>query len=285
MAYYDCRCPSLPKPKNTLVKSNTCVSYKHTKNIICSVCHHCSGKCLDSNLSNLYLSRSVFLHSHISFAPVCTSLNLNSYYFQDDFSQCCLRNETEVKSTKLNNNSLSSTLERAIQQLSKEIDIGNLLLKFLQGSTSESIKDDHSLLNKTEHPDKPLNIEDVVGTSIKPEENVNKPNISFQNTDAKNYIGESYSCGNAAPCCFENVLDRKLPTLEYEGLACRTNKTLSFYILDDKSHAYILNNMIGVLAQPSLMIVDLEAEEHFNLKEYMSYNNIGKSICLLVLFY
>ena len=83
--------------------------------------------------------------------------------------------------------------------------------------------------------------------------------------------GKLQKCGSSAPCC--NIKDGQLPHKSFEGLACKTNRTLSFYTLNYNKYKFILNS-VGVADAPSLLILDVLSEESF-VSRNLTYKVIG----------
>lgn len=93
----------------------------------------------------------------------------------------------------------------------------------------------------------------------------------------KSYSTE-YLCGKNAPCCSRNLesIRSNLSLADFRGLACQTNKTLNFYLLDETRYKYLLENAGVDTSQPSLLVVDLSEKTHFSIKENLNYLSVGK---------
>lgn len=95
----------------------------------------------------------------------------------------------------------------------------------------------------------------------------------MQSTNSRLLRNDIEKCGPAAPCCFPQEVSRKKHTFIFAGLACRTNKTLSFYVMDVDQHSYILNNL-GYTNTSAMMIVDVKREEKFHLDAAVTATSI-----------
>jgi hypothetical protein len=62
------------------------------------------------------------------------------------------------------------------------------------------------------------------------------------------------------------------------GLGCRTNKTISFFYIDSLYHSVFLKhlNIPNTPKIPSVILVDLNDENVFLLRDKLNYRNLGK---------
>lgn len=79
-------------------------------------------------------------------------------------------------------------------------------------------------------------------------------------------------CSTNSPCCSVNKVT--LPQAKIDGLACRTNNTLNFFLLDAVRYKLMLNNLDihldeGGSSHSGLLIVDLPMKRHFVMPERM----------------
>ena len=105
---------------------------------------------------------------------------------------------------------------------------------------------------------------------------------SFQKMFNKEDPLKQTVCGQNAPCCSVNKIN--FPQAEINGLACRTNKTLNFLLLDSARYKLLLKN-IGInriegSSDSALLIIDLPMKTHFVMPENkkITGDSIGKFI-------
>lgn len=153
-----------------------------------------------------------------------------------------------------------------------DIDASIQLMKALQGD-----------LHGTDAGKTSPTAEAPAATKKTPEsEEINRATISLLPTPIS--VEKSFSestqslCGKNAPCCSRDLNSTRssLPLADFPGLACQTNKTLNFYLLDNTRYKYLLENAGINTGQPSLLLVDLEAKTHFSMKDNINYLSIGK---------
>ena len=85
-------------------------------------------------------------------------------------------------------------------------------------------------------------------------------------------------CSTNSPCCSVNKIT--LPQANIDGLACKTNNTLNFFLLDAVRYKLMLKNINIDLVEGSsaLLVVDLPMKRHFVMPESMEIteDSIGK---------
>merc|ERR1712048_557496 len=85
-----------------------------------------------------------------------------------------------------------------------------------------------------------------------------------------NVTARNVSCGRKElPCCNEHWPAQKLIREGHSyltGLACRTNKSLTFHTLDTAEHDFIARS-VGIQHNPALMIVDAAREQYFIMRK------------------
>jgi len=86
-------------------------------------------------------------------------------------------------------------------------------------------------------------------------------------------------CGRNAPCC--SGVETQLWKLDsLNGLACKTNRTLNFYLLDSTRYSFLLKQagVVGSQAssEPRMFIIDQFSRTHFVMEEEIEYSTIGK---------
>jgi len=89
--------------------------------------------------------------------------------------------------------------------------------------------------------------------------NVTEPIVNILSKDSK----DTFRCGSNAPCCHKGR--SKMPHGSIDGLACRTNKTLNFYVLDAIRYEYLVTKVLGVehkTNESSIFVVDLQSKTH-----------------------
>lgn len=93
-------------------------------------------------------------------------------------------------------------------------------------------------------------------------------------------------CGRNAPCC-SGVETQLWKLNSLKGLACKTNITLNFYVLDSTRYGFLLRQA-GVVGsetteKPRLFILDQFSRTHHVMNEEIQFSNIG--ICLFCFYY
>ena len=82
-------------------------------------------------------------------------------------------------------------------------------------------------------------------------------------------------CRNSSrPCSLDKWFAKQTNTL-LQGMACRTNRSLNFFLLDYNQHKHALKKVAATPNNPSLLIVDLNNEKHFTLSERLGASSMG----------
>ncbi|XP_065659713.1 thioredoxin domain-containing protein 11 isoform X4 [Hydra vulgaris] len=237
--YYNCSCPLKKKnfhKKKFSCKHNTCKTFFNQGNI-CTHCQFCYGVCE----CNLFMSYHIPV---IQDSRNCLSYRISSYFFQDSYSVCCF---------KLSDNDFLSYTSTKLNDSYSQKEFSITFIKKLQN------------LNLQQAAFK-LHLEAAYKKKLK----------NFKKHHLKNYNKhiKSWKCGSSAPCC--NFKNSSSLAKSFKGLACNTNRTLSFYTMNYDKYKFILNN-VGIHHTPSLLILDVLLEESF-VSTNLSYNVIVDSI-------
>ena len=104
--------------------------------------------------------------------------------------------------------------------------------------------------------------------------NVTEPAVNILSKDST----KTFQCGSNAPCCHKGR--PKEPHSSIDGLACRTNKTLDFYVLDAFRYEHLVMKVLGVehrTNESSIFIVDLQSKTHHLMGREKTPSTLGKT--------
>lgn len=102
---------------------------------------------------------------------------------------------------------------------------------------------------------------------------------SFADEAAKK--GGSTKCAGNAPCCSsKRIQNNDMKRHSVHGLACITNHTLDFYLLDSERYSYLLDNAGIDLDEDKkrLFVIDLPSKQNFIFNETVTYTSLAKFV-------
>jgi len=240
VSYHDCeKTPAATK----LYNEKICTSFL-TDNNVCSVCQICSSQypCVDQTSFQFYK-----MLSHSKQGGNCVSSLSTFSYSEQKYSTCCLYDRKGNVIKRPSAYFIRTKRTRMLNQVS-------ILLRYMQECYT--------------------NISNSINTIVVPPDEEVKPPLSailnkFISLDEEAKL----MCGNiSVPCPLDDYILRNINML-IKGLACHTNRSLNFFLLDYNKNKYLLNQ-IGIPHDPTLLIIDLEKEEQYMLTEIVTLKSM-----------